>query len=558
MKSCFLILITFSYLTALSQGTLESADSLSHKDYRYFNSKYSLEIEDKALLETYTTAHLAKAKEERNYGEMVNAYKSRLHVSEKKLQLTYADSMILSASKSGNAKLLGGAYLTKGMVLYSLKRYVQALDYYLLANHQIENSGDPYLIHKVQYNIALLRYYMGDYRDAAVSIKRCIAYFEDKDEHAYFQSLHFLGLCYSGMGDFNLSVKTNQFAMDEEFRLRNMELHYCFLHSQGVNHYFLGAYSTSIHSLQQALPDLIRRHDFANESVAYFYIAKSHLAQDGIEKALPYLYKVDQVYDEHRYLRPDLREAYTLLIDYFRQKGDVARKTHYMEKLNGVDAMLYQNYKYLAGKIYNQYNIRLLLKDNAQARVALLDRNVLVILLVTVSAVFLMLVVHFWNKYRKTRALYLQNFNQLIEQRNQPPLRKATATSQELGINSVLVEGVLKRLHKFEEGRKYLDKDLTLARLSVLLHSNPNYVSKILYHYRSKKYLEYITDLRIDYAAGLLEREPLSRNYTYSALAKEAGFLTAKHFSKAFLKKTGLPLHFYIEELKSRAKTEVN
>lgn len=560
MKTCLVVIGVLSFFVGSGQRIIMPiTDTLSNKDYAYFNSRYDLDIEGQEVLEAYTTAHLAKAKKEGNYVEMVNAYKSKLHSSEKNLQLVFADSMILAASRSDNSKILGGAYLTKGMVLYSLKRYTQALDYYLKANTELEYSGDRYLIHKMHYNIALIKYYMEDYPEAVATLKDCINYFADESEHAYLQSLHFLGLCYSGMGDFRSSAKTNKFGMEEEFRLRNMALHHCFLHSEGVNHYFLGNYEQSIKSLQKSLPDLISRHDFANESVAYFYMAKSYLAKDGIEKALPYLYKVDSLYNKYDYLRPDMRETYQLLIGYFKAKDDLSSKLQYMKKLIAVDAMLHKNYKYLSGKIYRQYDTRIQLRENEKTQTTLAERSVLALLLGIVSAVLLFIMVLIWRRYRKTRLLYLQHFNLLMEQRKLP--QEATSKSietKELGISTDIVEAVLKRLRRFEETRKYLDKDLTLVRLSTYLNSNSNYVSKIIFHYTSKRYLEYITDLRLDYIIDLLEKLPLYRNYTYAALAAEAGFLTAKHFSKAFLKKTGMPLHFFIKELKERANSDEN
>lgn len=549
-------------ILAFGQGPKTNAeDSLFGKTYGYFHSKYDLEIHDRKQLEVYLLAHLAKAKREANYVEMVVVYRSRLHTAPRELQLVYADSLIWSAERVGKSTL-GEAYLTKGMVLYSQKKYSSALDYYLMANNKIEATDDKYLIHKIRYNISLIKYYMSDYKEAADLLKECIIYFrEEEEDRAYLQSLHFLGLCYSGMGDFTNSVQTNKFAVQEEFRLKNLDLHYCFLHSEGINHYFLGNYDSAIASLQKALPDLITHHDFANESVAYFYLAKSYMAEEGIEKALPYLLKVDSIYGKYQYLRPDLRETYEILIRYYKDKDNLDRKIHYMKRLIEVDAMLAKNYKYLVGRMYRQYNVRILLTNNEKAQGKLVNRNVIILLLVMLSALCLFVVVLFWRKYKKTRLLYLQNFNLLMEQRTlqmeqEEAIEEVIATT-EIEINPEIVEGVLKRLRKFEETKKYLDKDLTLVKLSKYLNSNPNYVSKIIAHFKDKKYLEYITHLRIDYIIGILETESRYRKYSYGALAGEAGFITAKKFSQAFFDKTKTPLKFFIEEIEVRSSSQI-
>ncbi|RYZ47714.1 MAG: hypothetical protein EOP49_20540, partial [Sphingobacteriales bacterium] len=453
MKNCLLITIVFGCLCAAGQDIRSQArDSLSGKSYGYFHGRYDMEPQDRKLVLAYTSAHLAKARREGNHAEMIIAYGNRLHASARELQPVYADSMIWAATRTHDPRTLGGAYLTKGMVLYSRKQYNRALDYYMMANDQIEDSGDRYLIHKVQYNIALIKYYLGDYGESADILKQCIAYFDGEQEDAYLQSLHFLGLCYSGMGDFSSSVKTNAFAIQEEFRLKNMDLHYCFLHSEGVNHYFLGNYDKSIASLQKALPDLIASGDFANESVAYFYMAKSYLAQEKTTQALPYLYKVDSLYGRYDYLRPDMREAYEILIRYFKQRGDVERKAAYAEKLQSVDAMLLRNYKYLAGRMYRQYNVRVLLRENQTSKATLVQRNGHILKLGVLSAVLVLGVVYFWRKYRKTREMYLQNFDLLMEQRRLPikPEPVEAIGTKELEISAEIVEGVLKRLARFE------------------------------------------------------------------------------------------------------------
>jgi hypothetical protein len=58
-----------------------------------------------------------KAKEEKNYTELAQAYKDATSFSpDKKLQ--YADSMIWAASRTRSKDLIGSSYLTKGTIYY--------------------------------------------------------------------------------------------------------------------------------------------------------------------------------------------------------------------------------------------------------------------------------------------------------------------------------------------------------------------------------------------------------------------------------------------------------
>jgi len=554
MKNYFLAISLFSVLFACGQDKkVMVPDSLSKRDYSFFNEKYRLEMDEKDLLEVYTSAHLAKSKSEANYREMVNAYKSRLHCSAKYLQVVYADSMIYAALKSKEPDVLGSAYLTKGMVLYSLKNYAVALDNYILANNLIANTEDEYLKYKVKYNIALIKYYLGYYDEAVQILKDCLEYFvtESENENAYLQSLHFLGLCYNKIGDYDLSSSTNKFAQAEQHRLQNIEFNYYFLHSEAINQYFRKKYNLSISNLERSLPDIIRRKDFANESVAYFYIAKSYLAMGQREKALPFLYKVDSIYREHNYLRPDLRETYELLIKFYKSEKNLEMELVYINRLLKADEMLHGNFKYLVGKIFKEYDTGKLLKEKKDIERTLSERNVIDIIMGIGLAGLLLVVIFIWKKYRKTQQLYRSNFDLLMQERKLvgKPLEIEIGLNQPLDINPDIINGVLKRLEKFESNKKYLDKDLTLVKMASILNSNTNYVSKIIYHYKAKKYLEYVRDLRIDYIIDLLETESRYRKYSQKALAEEAGFLTSKNLSKAFLKKMGISLDFFIKAL---------
>ncbi|MBG6111996.1 AraC-like DNA-binding protein [Flavobacterium sp. CG_9.10] len=67
--------------------------------------------------------------------------------------------------------------------------------------------------------------------------------------------------------------------------------------------------------------------------------------------------------------------------------------------------------------------------------------------------------------------------------------------------------------------------------------------------------IQYINDLRIDYALSKLQKNNKLRNYTVQALAQEFGFNGAESFSAAFYKKTGIKPTYFIKELTEFNKT---
>ncbi|WP_367221920.1 helix-turn-helix domain-containing protein [Flavobacterium sp.] len=70
--------------------------------------------------------------------------------------------------------------------------------------------------------------------------------------------------------------------------------------------------------------------------------------------------------------------------------------------------------------------------------------------------------------------------------------------------------------------------------------------------YKNKTFVNYINDLRIEYAVLNLQESKIARKFTLQALAIEYGFNTAESFSTAFFKKTGLKPSYFIKELENK------
>ena len=130
-----------------------------------------------------------------------------------------------------------------------------------------------------------------------------------------------------------------------------------------------------------------------------------------------------------------------------------------------------------------------------------------------------------------------------------------TSKESELDINPELVTIILKNLEKFERNKKYLEKDMTLAKMAVSLNTNMKYASKIIAHYRNKRTIDYISDLKIDHIIALLKNESKYRNYTNKALGEESGFGSTQNFTRAFNNRTGLSPTYFINKLKSQQNT---
>ena len=544
-KYLLIIWVCLCYNAHAQQNNFVIPDSLSTKDYEYFSNNILYEEKDSIKERLYAQSWLAKAKRENNFDQMAHSYKALIYTSNKKLQLIFADNMLTEAKRTADIEFIGSSYMTKGVVQYDRKEHMNALDSYLKADEYISKTNNPYLVYKVKYVIAQTKYYLGFYDEATGLFQECVNYFNGKHDRAYLNSLHSLGLCYNRIGKYKLCSQTNLIGMSAGLRFKNLEMEPYFIHSEGVNQYSKHNYRDAIKKLIKALPTVIHNKDFTNETTAYFYIGKSYWAQNLQEKALPYLKKIDDAFQKQKYIRPDLREAYELLIDYFRQRNNKELELYYGTALLKVDQVLIKDFKYLSGKIHKEYDTKKLLQTQRNIEQFW---TVVVCIIITITTIIIAILIHRHYKNKKI-------FDELMNRKPETDKLLAsnnTSKDNELDINPEVIASILKNLEKFERNKKYLEKDMTLAKMASLLNTNMKYTSKIIARYRNKGYVDYISHLKIDHTIELLKNENKYRNYTNKALGEESGFGSTQIFTRAFNNRTGLSPTYFISKLRSQ------
>lgn len=551
-KNLLLVLLLSFYSASAQKNNFKIPDSLKKKNYEYLDDKIYDFRKDSARASVYAYALLYKAKSEQNWKEIINGYQNLLHMSPLKLRTVYADSMIYAAKKSNNNELIGSSYLSKGIVYYSQRIQDQAMDNYLTANSYISKTSNQYLIHKVKYSIAQTKFYIGFYDEAVSLLKECIVYYKDEHPRPYLNSLHSLGLCYNKLGNFGRCSEINALGISECKRLEIEEMTPYFIHSEGINEYFKKNYGASIKNIESSIEAIKENNDAANEEVGYFYIGKSYWSLHQKEKALTYFQLVDKIFNEKKILRPDLRQAFELMINYYKTKKDFNKQLYYVDQLLKADTLLTETNKYIVGKIHKQYDTKELLlekeriiMDNEKMTAELhWERYYDWIFAGIILLLFIVLLAVTYH-YRKIRKKYKKNYQLHIEAQ-QTDKDKPKAVTEKVpikNINSETIALLLKHFENFEKDKKFLEKDWNLSSLSSAFNTNPKYVSNILEHFRTKGINEYINGLRIDYIINLLQTESKFKHYTYEALAKEAGFSTTERFKKAFLAKMGFSRH---------------
>lgn len=73
-----------------------------------------------------------------------------------------------------------------------------------------------------------------------------------------------------------------------------------------------------------------------------------------------------------------MREAYELMISYYKDKNRVKTQLYYVEKLLEVDKKLHNTYTYLQGKIRKEYDTKELVDEQQNLRVRSICENIMI------------------------------------------------------------------------------------------------------------------------------------------------------------------------------------
>lgn len=498
----------------------------------------------------YLNAYLQKAKKQDNPQELFNGYNYYIYEVEENQRLTYADSMLYAAERTDSNELIGSAILTRGAIHYSRKDYSRALDNFLIANRLISTTTNTYLQHKVRYSIGHIKYYLGFYNEAIALFKSCQAYYRERDSRAYLNCLHSLALCYTLVGSYSLSEEINRLAVSESKRLNDHSMLDYLYHAQGVNHYYRREYTQAIGKLTGSVPHLTAANDFGNLSVAYFYIGAGYWDTGKKDKALPYLLLVDRIFTEKKYIRPDLRQNYELLIDYYTQKEDRDSQLLYINRLLQADKLLHSNFRYLSGKIHKEYDTAELYRAKHRIEDELKREHYIKKALLAAGGILLPLSAYLIYRNSKLRK-YKKNFESYRQKRPLDSLQN-NAQPQKPNLPEELERDILQKLEEFEAAAGFIRKDIKTEKLAASFGTNSKYLSQVVNYHKGKSYPEYINDLRISYIVKKLEENPKIRQYHFQAIADECGFGTAQQFTGVFKKKMGMPLAYFLDQLNAQ------
>ncbi len=572
LKYKILILLLFLSFQNIYTQDIDETDinELAKNNYNDLSEYFQLRIKDSTKVRVYAQAFLAKAKQESNTIKKADGYYMLATVSEHEEALLYCDSIIEVTKNEDHYSYPAKAHLLKAQILGSQSEYQKTMDELVKANiyaNKNENIDQKY---KTKYFIAILKNNLGEYEESLDILKSTTEYYknkydEDKNyEYDYIKSLYAYGNAYDVNNKYDSAYTINKKAIKLSLKSKDSTLYGRLLLTSAVTLYHKKQYQASLDSINRLKEISNYRAQSKGTLIRTdLYLGKIYFVQNKFEKSIHHLKAVDSFAFSKQYFFINMREAYELLIKYYREQQETEKQIFYIDRLLKVDSILDNDYKYISRQINDEYSTPNLILEKQEIIDSLQKNNKSkIIFLIILSTLFLLLILVLIRNDKKKKT-YKKRFLELLDHNKKPSLatsvikpskkiEKNESNNSDIGISEIIVNDILKSLKSFENNNDFLTPNLTVSSLSKKFKTNSKYLSKVINIHKNKSFSNYVNELRIDYVVEELKSNPKFRKYTIKAIANEIGFNTTEAFSKSFYKTTGIYPSFFLKQLEKQ------
>lgn len=547
----FLILISYSIGHSQDIENLKKIDSLSYLEYNELFKHVNIEDTINSILSI--KAYLRKAKREKDTLRQAIAYRNLYIFNRLKSDNFYADSIISITKNKHYKNYPKYGYFFKGIKLYNDGNYKNALDYFIEARKSAEQEDID-----VENYIAILKSRLG-YNEEALTIYRKVMKFYEKDGLVKGK----LGAYYN-MSDVTRLIKQTDsslyycdLGLQLATEINNKAYQAAFLFNKGATLSDIGKYHESQTYLFKALPVLKERKNNPNTTISHFFIGRNYKHLHNPSKAIYHLKKMDSLFLKTKDIYPELREGYEILVNYYKDKNDLHNQLAYVQRMLVIDSIINKNFHYLDTKLIKEYNRVQLKAERKQinAKIKSIENNylykIVTGIIFIIVLIILLILKHLKHKKYKQKFKILMRQLESSDNDSLSQKEKEDLTKKNIGIKPDLITELICKLENFEKEHGFLDPNINRSILAKKMNTNLVYLSKIINYHRGKTFVNYINDLRVDYAIQQLKSsDKIFINWSIEAIAKEVGFKNAEPFSKAFFRKTGIKPSFFIKSLK--------
>ncbi|MDO8316101.1 MAG: helix-turn-helix domain-containing protein [Flavobacterium sp.] len=542
---------------------------LSRLPYEELNKLYFDNEKNQKKQNLYATAYLNKAKIENSpiLKARANYLLALLHYNANTdIAIRYLDSVIKYSINSNDEFFPAAAYCEKADFLIKKRKFDEALVNYNLAEKvALKTNIDYYYV--VRNAIGTTKSEeLGEVTEALKLYKECFSYYKTKDFRGDKYSGHYQNIifgiadCYKSLALKDSTTYYNKLGYQESKITKNENYRYLFILNEGANQVAKKNYRGALDSIYKALPKMMSFNYQGNVLASYYYLGKAYAGLGNTAAAVQNFRKVDSMYRVRRQITPEFVSGYPYLIEFYKIKGDRENQLKYISTFMTIDSTLRENYKNLDKILFKEYDMPHLLSEK-EMLIESLQKDKIVSYAGIIILLFLAPTIGGFALYQhQLKKQHRSRFEKIMQQSTSvlespkaniqdSPSNKINKGYEAIGIAEEVVHQILEKLQFFEKQRGFLESTITIQKVATTLNTNSKYLSKIINQYKDKSFVQYINDLRIDYAIRKLKSDPKLRNYTILALAKEFGFNNAESFSTAFYKKNAIKPTYFIKEL---------
>lgn len=569
---CITGLIFCINLPLSAQNSAEKSE-----DYKKWSLEQLLFTIDSGLLDKenrleYIEFYLQKAKKEKSDKDIVTGYDKKIaNLEGYDIKAAYADSLLAFAYTLNDNKVLGKAYNAKGYVESTENNYIESLDYQLKAEEYLKDTDDLYTLNKVKASIGYAYYRIEEYEKSYKLYKEAIDfYFKDKEITYNSKKRYVINLYGLSKSAYRLQkYDTLQILIKEGYKgIKELKAHHqpvetaYFSFINGMYHHTLQDYQKSDSLLNAALPHIKENNDFANEHLVYLYLGKNAWKSGKKQQALGYFEKIDLLYQNKNFINTELSEAYSYIIDYYKEQKNPERQLHYTNILLQISNELQKNNKQLTTYLHTNLDTKKLEESKAQLEKEISQNKAWSKGIYVIIAALIILIIGLFIGYKKSKKQLRDKYERLVEQRQNLQEKQETpapAENPEQEKTAVEIPDtaqiILDKLATFENNKGFLQK-ITLEDLSDELLTNRTTLSQVLNEHKGG-FKDYIKKLRIDYAVKEISSKPQLQELKLDVLAEEFGFGSAKSFSIAFKEVTDISVSDFLRLSRQNAGKSV-
>lgn len=542
------ILLSFFFVANISFS--QNKNELSNTSFFELAQEIKNNVTDSLKATNFIELYINKAKKVNDTLNIATGlYYKTLLGGNYRYRISVLDSIINLTKNTKGLSYPSIAFMDKGIIFYNRRQFSDALNNYLLAD-KYNHDKNEFLNYSLKFNIGSLKLRIDENKEALYLIEDCTNYIErnnirEKNPKQYLNHIIFLANAYRKNNLIEESINQVNLGYAESIKMQDEHYENSFRILKGILslHNNQPDYNIALYDLTKGADYMKQTNFVPNLAFAYYYLGKTYELKRETSKSISYYKKVDSLFGINKNLSPELMDSYARLIEFYKKENNSSKELFYIKKIISLDSLYKSQYKYLINNIKVEYEIPKLLQKHDSIIEKIENKNktnkhIFLLILSLIILVFLILFVY--QRRFFTHKLYL-----FMEKNKKSKLIKK---NKELPFE--ISNEIEMKLNFFEKSFDFLNEELTLSKLALMLGTNTNYLSKVI-NKRNRNFATYIKELRIEYAYEELRKNSKLRNYTIKAIASECGFKRSESFSKAFYKKYNMYPSNYIKQIKS-------